>query len=72
MQKKLPQKNKIQATSLYSEKSLLAQCNVLMDSLAKTNLKSIIKNSNKIATSHISIQKGHWANRDFSEYREVA
>ena len=31
MQKTLPQKNKIQATSLYSEKSLLAQCPFWID-----------------------------------------
>ena len=40
--------------------------------LADKNLKSIIKNRNEIVTSHFSIKRGHWANRDFSEYREAA
>ncbi len=57
----------------YHEKISSSSTHEISDqSLAKRNLKSIIKNSNKIATSNISIQKGHWANRDFSEYREVA
>ena len=33
MQKKPPQKNEIQAASLYSEKSLLAQCPFFIDRL---------------------------------------
>ncbi len=40
--------------------------------LSDRNLKSIIKNSNQNEISFISIKRGHWANRDFSEYREVA
>ena len=39
---------------------------------AERNLKSIIEDSNKIKTSNLSIKRVHWANRDFSEYREVA
>ena len=36
------------------------------------NLKPINKDSHYIATSHLSVKRGHWANRDFSEYRDAA
>ena len=39
---------------------------------AERNLKSLIEKSNYKAISNISIKKQHWANRDFSEYREAA
>ena len=35
-------------------------------------LKSNNKDSMNIALSDLSIKKVHWANRDFSEYREAA
>ena len=35
-------------------------------------LKSKNKDSINIALSDLSIKKVHWANRDFSEYREAA
>ena len=37
-----------------------------------TNLKSIKRESNYIAKSNLIITKRHWANRDFSEYKEAA
>ena len=40
--------------------------------LVDKNLKSIIEESNEIDIPHLSIKRGHWANRDFSEYREAA
>ena len=40
--------------------------------LANRNLKSTIADTNQIYLSNLSGKKGHWANRDFSEYREVA
>ena len=40
--------------------------------LDKRNLNSIIEDSNHIVISYSSIKRGHWANRDFSEYREAA
>ena len=40
--------------------------------LGDRNLKSKIKNSNHKEISSIFIKRGHWANRDFSEYREAA
>ena len=40
--------------------------------LGDRNLKSIIKNSNHKELFSMSIKRGHWANRDFSEYREVS
>ncbi len=36
------------------------------------NLMSIKKDSKNLLLSHISIKRIHWANRDFSEYRETA
>jgi len=36
------------------------------------NLKPIKQNGYCIATSPLGAQRGHWANRDFSEYREAA
>ena len=36
------------------------------------NLKSPKEDIKKVALSHIYIKKGHWANRDFSEYRDAA
>ena len=41
-------------------------------SLVERNVKSIIKDREYIGISNLSINRGHWANRDFSEYREVA
>tara|TARA_B100000700_G_C14208828_1_gene473853 strand:+ start:229 stop:468 length:240 start_codon:yes stop_codon:yes gene_type:complete len=36
------------------------------------NLKSINIDSNHIERSPIVVKRVHWANRDFSEYKEVA
>ena len=36
------------------------------------NSKSIKENKKFIAISHLPIKKTHWANRDFSEYKNVA
>ena len=43
--------------------------NQLLDEI---NLKSMEKDRNYIDISKLSGKRGHWANRDFSEYREVA
>ena len=40
--------------------------------LANRSLKSRITDSNQIYSSNLSSKRGHWANRDFSEYREVS
>ena len=37
-----------------------------------TKSKSTKELSNDKAISYLSIRKDHWANRDFSEYREAA
>ena len=34
--------------------------------------KSISKNTNNISLVNLSIKRTHWANRDFSEYKEAA
>ncbi len=36
------------------------------------NLKPTKKDSHNIAKSNLAVKRGHWANRDFSEYREAA
>ena len=36
------------------------------------NFKSIKENKKFVAISHLQIKKTHWANRDFSEYKNVA
>ena len=36
------------------------------------NLKPIKKDSEFFGTTPLAVKRGHWANRDFSEYREVA
>ena len=40
--------------------------------LVESNLKSINEDNNQIVISHLYKKRVHWANRDFSEYREVA
>ena len=36
------------------------------------NLEFVREEKNYLELSHLSNKKGHWANRDFSEYRDVA
>ena len=36
------------------------------------HLKSRRSDNNHIETSLLNAKRGHWANRDFSEYREVS
>ena len=45
--------------------------NYLINLITK-NLKSIKEDSKNLRLSHISIKRIHWANRDFSEYKEAA
>ncbi len=57
----------------YREKfSSFSQSAISSQLLDDKNLKSLRQDSQHFALSQISIQKGHWANRDFSEYREAA
>ena len=57
----------------YREKMFSLSTNEISDQFSvERNLKSITEDSNQIKESHISIKKGHWANRDFSEYRDAA
>ena len=74
-----PHRSKVKGFSIqnlafkYNEKISNLATNKISDQFsAETNLKSIIQDSNKINTSNLSFKRGHWANRDFSEYREVA
>ena len=52
-----------------SEVSFNRFSNQLLDD---TNLQSSNKESEHKRLSHLPIKRGHWANRDFSEYREAA
>ena len=40
--------------------------------LGNRNLISMKEESEKISIANLSIKKIHWANRDFSEYKEAA
>ena len=40
--------------------------------LDNRNLVSMKEEDNKISIANLSIKKIHWANRDFSEYKEAA
>ena len=63
--KKLADKN-LDKTSSVSSLEIASQFS------SDRNIKSIKKDSHYIAISHLAVKRGHWANRDFSEYREVA
>tara|TARA_B100000427_G_C15195269_1_gene457821 strand:- start:234 stop:473 length:240 start_codon:yes stop_codon:yes gene_type:complete len=59
--------------SNYRERSPNLSCKKISDQLlANRNLKFRIADSNQIYSSNLSRRRGHWANRDFSEYREVS
>ena len=59
--------------SKYREKfSGLSSDKTSNEILAYRNLKSRIEDSNKIKMLSLYKKRGHWANRDFSEYREVS
>ena len=63
--KTLVHKNQEKISSVSSNKN----SNQLLDD---KNLMSIKKDSKNLRLAHISIKRIHWANRDFSEYRETA
>ena len=63
--KNLVHKNPRKISSVSSNKNP----NQLLD---HKNLMSIKEDSKNLRLSHISIKRIHWANRDFSEYREAA
>ena len=57
----------------YSEKmSSLSSNKISNQPLADRNLKLIIEDTNHIEISDLSTKRVHWANRDFSEYKEAA
>ena len=45
---------------------------ILNESVKVKNIESIDYSNKKIFRSYISENKGHWANRDFSEYRNAS
>ena len=40
--------------------------------LENKNLRSIKNNTNNLSIANLSLKRTHWANRDFSEYKEAA
>tara|TARA_Y100001968_G_C19019762_1_gene554583 strand:- start:371 stop:610 length:240 start_codon:yes stop_codon:yes gene_type:complete len=57
----------------YHEKSSSASFNNISNQFSgDRKLKSKKKDSNHISTYHLNTKRKHWANRDFSEYKEVA
>ena len=52
--------------------SKLSSSKISNQFLNDRNLESIEDESNQKMIEKLSIKRGHWANRDFSEYRQVA
>ena len=52
--------------------SILSSNEISNQLIADKNLKAKIEDNNHLAISDLSVKRGHWANRDFSEYKEVA
>ena len=60
-------------SSKYREKfSPLSSNRIPNQSSVDSNVKSITADCNQNSLSSLSIKRGHWANRDFSEYREAS
>jgi len=53
-------------------KSIAPSNEVSNQLLGNRNLLSTIEEGKKISITNLSIKKTHWANRDFSEYKEAA
>ncbi len=59
--------------SKYREKISNASSNEIQNKLlVDSNLKAITDDTNHMVLTNRYIKRGHWANRDFSEYREPA
>ncbi len=57
----------------YREKiSGFSSSGISKQSEIKNNLKIVDQDRKEIHRSFLLVKRGHWANRDFSEYREVA
>ncbi len=56
---------KISSSNVSSNKN----SNQLLDD---SNLISLKEEGDKISTANLSVKRIHWANRDFSEYKEAA
>ncbi len=74
-----PYRSKVKGFSIenlagkYREKSSSASFNNISNQfLDNRKLKSIKEDSNHIETYYLTNKRGHWANRDFSEYKEAA
>ncbi len=53
-------------------KSIAPSNEVSNQLLGNRNLLSTIEEGKKISITNLSIKKTHWANRDFSEYKQAA
>ena len=52
--------------------SILSSSKISNQLEADRNLKSLSEDCNHLEISNLSIKRVHWANRDFSEYRDTA
>ena len=60
-------------TYKYPEKTnILSTDKISNELLTDRNLKSQIEDTNQLEIAHLLRKREHWANRDFSEYREVS
>tara|TARA_B100001029_G_C14855161_1_gene335942 strand:- start:320 stop:559 length:240 start_codon:yes stop_codon:yes gene_type:complete len=60
------------ANKYYEKISKLSSSKISNQFLDDSNLESMYKDINQIEISNLSLNRGHWANRDFSEYRDAA
>ena len=74
-----PQRSKAKGFSIenlarkYREKiSSVTSNNISNQSLVNNNLKFRKEEDKEISVSQIPLKRVHWANRDFSEYKEAA
>ena len=54
------------------EKTTISPDEISSELSVGRTLNPITEDKNEIRISHLAIRKGHWANRDFSEYRNAA
>ena len=65
----LARKYRLKISSSSSSVSLNEPSNQLID---ESNLISMKEEGENISIANLSIKRIHWANRDYSEYKEVA
>ena len=59
--------------SKYREKISRLSSNKIQNQISyNRNIKFMQEEGKKVEVSNLCIKKGHWANRDFSEYKQAA